>query len=207
MINSGTCFRAPDPVLGRWAADHGIAWAAELDADYAEAEEMLAVTPVDPERMGRNGQLLREAAEAMGVAHEPLRRNAGSCAQCSSCPQGCRLDAKRAMHVSYLPRAVAAGARVRAGVDVRRIAFARTGAPSLECAVWPQAGARASASHAQRSARAAPSFLPVGHSARPSSCSDPGSGPRAGTSAGTSGSILPAGWARGSTRRSAAGRA
>ncbi len=138
VINSGTCFRAPDPVLGRWAADHGIAWAAELDADYAEAEEMLAVTPVDPERMGRNGQLLREAAEAMGVAHEPLRRNAGRCAQCSSCPQGCRLDAKRAMHVSYLPRAVAAGARVRAGVDVRRINFARKGGPSLECAVWPQ---------------------------------------------------------------------
>ena len=111
---------------------------------------MLAVTPVDPERMGRNGQLLREGAEALGVRHEPLRRNAGRCVQCSSCPHGCRLDAKRAMHVSYLPRAVAAGARVRAGVDVAAHLFARRARRRLECAVWPQRRARASASHAHR---------------------------------------------------------
>src|SRR5206468_2334371 len=106
-----------------------------LGPDYAEAEEMLAVAAVDPELMGRNGQLLREGAEALGARHEPLRRNAGRCVQCSSCPQGCRLDAKRAMHVSYLPRAVAAGARVRAGVDVRRIVFEGDRARALDCIV------------------------------------------------------------------------
>jgi choline dehydrogenase-like flavoprotein len=37
------------------------------------------------------------------------------------------------MHVSYLPRAVAAGARVRAGTDARRIAFARGRAAAIEC--------------------------------------------------------------------------
>src|SRR4029453_6643506 len=104
-----------EEVLARWRGDHGIDWATELDPDYAQGEEMLHVTPVDPETMGRNGQILREAAEAMGVSHHPLARNAGRCSQCSSCPNGCRLDAKRAAHVSYLPRAVAAGARVRAG--------------------------------------------------------------------------------------------
>jgi choline dehydrogenase-like flavoprotein len=41
--------------------------------------------------------------------------------QCSSCPFGCSIDAKRGMHVSYLPRAVAAGARVRAGVEAHRV--------------------------------------------------------------------------------------
>jgi choline dehydrogenase-like flavoprotein len=98
---------------------------------------MLAVTTVDPERMGRNGQLLRDGAEALGVRHEPLRRNAGRCVQCSSCPQGCRLDVKRAMHVSYLPRAVAAGARVRAGVEVRRIEFDGARATALSCVASP----------------------------------------------------------------------
>jgi choline dehydrogenase-like flavoprotein len=121
VINSGTCFRAPDAVLARWRAEHGIGWMTDLDAEYAEGEEMLHVTPVDPERMGRNGQLLLEGADALGVSHHPLQRNAGSCFQCSSCPNGCRLDAKRAMHVSYLPRAVAAGARIRAGVEVQRV--------------------------------------------------------------------------------------
>jgi choline dehydrogenase-like flavoprotein len=139
VINSGTCFRAPEHVLESWRNDSGIPWADDLDPDYAAAEEMLAVTEVDPERMGRNGQLLREGAEALGVSHEPLRRNAGRCFRCSSCPNGCRLDAKRAMHVSYLPRAVAAGARVRAGVEVRRIAFERGRAVGLECVARPQA--------------------------------------------------------------------
>ena len=140
VINSGTCIRAPQPVLERWAGEHGIGWATELDPDFAAAEEMLAVKPVDPQRMGRNGQLLRAGAEALGVSHAPLRRNAGDCVQCSSCPSGCELDAKRAMHVSYLPRAVAAGARIRAGVEARRIRFEGDRATGVECLVRPAPG-------------------------------------------------------------------
>jgi choline dehydrogenase-like flavoprotein len=133
VINSGTCFRAPERILVEWREQHGIEWATELDADYAEAEEMLRVTPVDTERMGRNGQLVMEGAEALGLSHHPISRNAGACIQCSSCPAGCRLDAKRAMHVSYLPRAVAAGARVRAGVDARGVVTERGRAVGLDC--------------------------------------------------------------------------
>ena len=144
VINSGTCFRAPDDVLAGWRKDHGIEWATELDPDYAQGEEMLDVAPVDPATMGRNGQLLLEGAEALGVSHQPLLRNAGRCVQCSSCPNGCRLDAKRAMHVTYLPRAVAAGARVRAGVEVGRIRFVGDRAVGVEGRAgmaWRQNGA------------------------------------------------------------------
>ncbi len=121
VINSGTCFRAPDPVLGEWRERFGIEWAGDLDTDYSEAEEFLRVARLDPERMGRNGQLAMEGAAAIGASGGPIQRNAGSCVQCSSCPFGCEIDAKRGMHVSYLPRAVAAGARVRAGVRVDRV--------------------------------------------------------------------------------------
>ncbi len=94
--------------------------------------------------MGRNGQLLMEGADALGLSHHPLSRNAGRCTQCSSCPQGCRLDAKRAAHVSYLPRAVAVGARIRAGVQVDRIVFERdraTGLAGRSGVAWHQNGA------------------------------------------------------------------
>jgi choline dehydrogenase-like flavoprotein len=121
VINSGTCFRAPQPVLEDWRDRYGIAWADRLDPDFAEAEEFLRVTPLDPERMGRNGQLAMEGAAAIGASGGPISRNAGNCVQCSSCPFGCRIDAKRGMHVSYLPRAVAAGARLRTRVEVRRV--------------------------------------------------------------------------------------
>ncbi len=121
VINSGTCFRAPDAVLDDWRQRFGIEWARDLGPDFAEAEEFLRVTRLDPERMGRNGQLAMEGAAAIGAGGGPISRNAGNCVQCSSCPFGCRIDAKRGMHVSYLPRAVAAGARVRANVHVDRV--------------------------------------------------------------------------------------
>jgi choline dehydrogenase-like flavoprotein len=121
VINSGTCFRAPDPILENWKQRYGVGWARELDADFAEAEEFLHVTQLDPETMGRNGQLAMEGAAAIGASAAPIFRNAGSCVQCSSCPFGCAIDAKRGMHVSYLPRAVAAGARIRAGVEVTKV--------------------------------------------------------------------------------------
>jgi choline dehydrogenase-like flavoprotein len=140
VINSGTCFRAPDPVLENWRSEHGIAWARDLDADYAEAEAFLRVTQLDPERMGRNGQLAMEGAAALGASGAPIHRNAGSCVQCSSCPYGCAVDAKRGMHVSYLPRAVAAGARVRAGVEAQRVLVEGGRAVGLACATRNPSG-------------------------------------------------------------------
>ena len=133
VINSGTCFRAPQEVLSEWSERDGIGWAGELDGRYEAAEAMLAVTPLDPERMGRNGQLCMEGAAALGASGGPIARNAGACVQCSSCPLGCRLDAKRSAHVSYLPAAVAAGARVRAGVRVDRVLLEDGRARGLDC--------------------------------------------------------------------------
>ena len=121
VINSGTCFRAPQPVLDDWRNRFGIGWTGDLDPAFAEAERFLRVTPLDPERMGRNGQLAMEGAAALGASGGPISRNAGNCVQCSSCPFGCEIDAKRGMHVSYLPRAIAAGARLRTGVEAKQI--------------------------------------------------------------------------------------
>ena len=137
VINSGTCFRAPDGVLKGWGEQFGIAWASKLDAEYAEAEDFLRVTPVDPERMGRNGQLAMEGARALGASGGPISRNAGNCVQCSSCPFGCAIDAKQGMHVSYLPRAVAAGARVRQRAEVQRVLVEKGRAIGVECLTGP----------------------------------------------------------------------
>lgn len=137
VINSGTCFRAPEPVLGNWRDEFGIGWATDLDGEFSEAEDFLRVTPLDPERMGRNGQLAMEGARALGASGGPISRNAGNCVQCSSCPFGCAIDAKRGMHVSYLPRAVAAGARVRQRVEVQRILVEDGRAVGVACVASP----------------------------------------------------------------------
>ncbi len=133
VINSGTCFRAPEEVLQEWREREGVDWAGELDPLYEAAEEVLEVTPLDLETLGRNGQLCAEGARALGASGGPISRNAGRCVQCSSCPLGCRIDAKRAAHVSYLPRAVAAGARVRSGVQAQRVLTENGGVTGLAC--------------------------------------------------------------------------
>jgi choline dehydrogenase-like flavoprotein len=153
VINSGTCFRAPESKLREWRETFGIEWATDLAPDYAQAEELLSVQPVDTARMGRNGQLLMEGAEALGVSGGPLSRNAGDCVQCSSCPQGCKLDAKRAMHVTYLPRAVAAGARVRSNVEARRVLFEGRRATGVACVVSDPVEAASADGRPRRSIR------------------------------------------------------
>jgi choline dehydrogenase-like flavoprotein len=142
VINSGTCFRAPDTVLADWQGRFGISWAEDMAADYAEAEDFLRVTQLDPETMGRNGQLAMEGAAAIGASGAPIHRNAGSCVQCSSCPFGCEIDAKRGMHVSYLPRAVAAGARIRAGVQAERVLVEDGRAVGVSCSTGAGTGSR-----------------------------------------------------------------
>src|SRR3954451_11359097 len=143
VINSGTCFRAPREVLEGWRDTEGVAWATELDPIYEAAEEVLEVTPLDLETLGRNGQLCAEGARTLGASGGPISRNAGRCVQCSSCPLGCRIDAKRAAHVSYLPRAVAAGARVRAAVQVQGVITETGRAAGLACrAGLPTTGAQ-----------------------------------------------------------------
>jgi choline dehydrogenase-like flavoprotein len=121
VVNSGTCFRTPGDLLTGWRDQHGIGWATELDGEFERVESSLHVRPVELERSGRNAQLCAEGADALGVSHGPIPRNAGRVVCCSSCPAGCALDAKQAMHVSELPRAVRAGALVRERVVVREV--------------------------------------------------------------------------------------
>jgi choline dehydrogenase-like flavoprotein len=137
VVNSGTCFRAPNAVLEAWRQRFGIEWAPDLHGEFAAAEQFLRVTPVDPERMGRNGQLAMEGAAAIAASGGPIARNAGDCVQCSSCPFGCEIDAKRGMHVSYLPRAVAAGARLRTGLEAQRVMVERGRAFGVSCTTVP----------------------------------------------------------------------
>ncbi len=125
VINSGTCLRPPHDVLSGWQRRHGIDWAASLDAEFDAAERAIGVSRVDGEHCGRHAELCRIGADARGWSNGPLRRNAPGVTCCSSCPTGCATDAKLAMHVSELPRAVAAGTRVCAETAVERVLVER----------------------------------------------------------------------------------
>ena len=119
VINSGTCFRAPDSVLEDWRQRVRHRLGARPRRRLRRGRGLPPRHPARP-RAGwaATASWRWRARRRSAPAAAPIHRNAGNCVQCSSCPFGCAIDAKRGMHVSYLPRAVAAGARIRAGVEV-----------------------------------------------------------------------------------------
>lgn len=123
VVNSGTCFRAPEKVLRRWRTEHGIEYASGdvMDAHYAEIEGFLNVRPVPWRLLGSNGRIAHRGATELGYSGGPLLRNIADCHGCGQCAFGCPTDAKQAMHVSYLPRAHRAGAEIYARCRVDRI--------------------------------------------------------------------------------------
>ncbi|MHB8509563.1 MAG: GMC family oxidoreductase N-terminal domain-containing protein [Candidatus Dormibacteria bacterium] len=123
VVNSGTCFRAPEWVLARWAREHGVIGsdADDLAPHFAQAEAVLNVTPVPDALLGSNGFKLREGARALGWNGGPIPRNIRDCHGSGECAFGCPRDAKQAMHLSYLPLAVAQGARIYAHSRVRQV--------------------------------------------------------------------------------------
>lgn len=133
VINSGTCFPAPDDILYAWREQHGIPWATELDGEFEAVDRALDVTPLPAGLVGRNAELCRLGAEAIGASNGPIARNAGDVVCCGTCPTGCAIDAKRAMHVSELPRAVTAGCRIRANARVRSVIVENGRAVGVSC--------------------------------------------------------------------------
>ena len=122
VVNSGTCFRTPDGVLADWSRG-GVSGITpdEMAPIFDEVEDVLGVQPVPENVLGTNGSVARRGAEALGWSGGPIRRNIRGCHGHGTCGFGCPIDAKQAMHVSYLPRAVAAGAEVVAHARVREI--------------------------------------------------------------------------------------
>ena len=123
LVNSGTCFRTPPQVLARWEREFGLGELA-LDPAFARVERTLSIAPVDPAVAGRNAEVARRGAAALGWSHGWLRRNARGCVGSGVCAFGCPTGAKQDVGSVYVPRAQAAGARVITGADVRRIVAA-----------------------------------------------------------------------------------
>jgi choline dehydrogenase-like flavoprotein len=118
LINSGTCFRAPDRVLRQWREDLGL----DLDLrHYAQVEREINVTRVTPDIAGRNALVAKRGAEALGWSGRFLDRNAKGCVGSGVCAFGCPTGAKQHTGVTYMKWAQEAGAQVHSGVRARRV--------------------------------------------------------------------------------------
>ena len=127
VVNGGMSWRTPARVLQRWAEQEGLRAIGERDlAPYFETiESRLSVGPQDPETVGRDSALFRDAARARGWAVVANRRNQRHCAGTNNCSSGCPTGAKQSMLVTSVPRALAAGARLFADIRVDRVLLGR----------------------------------------------------------------------------------
>ncbi|HVL00507.1 MAG TPA: GMC family oxidoreductase [Dongiaceae bacterium] len=122
-VNSGTCLRTPDAVLTEWV-DAGLTDFSpeQMEPYFNQVEEVLQVQRADPRYVGEIGARIAEGAAALGLkqAH-PLTRNAVGCDGQGLCQFGCPTDAKQSTNVSYVPRALAAGAFLLTGLKAKRL--------------------------------------------------------------------------------------
>lgn len=135
LVNSGTCYRTPEPVLRRWRDEAGLEW-ADPDAFAWALDDVwrtLQVAPVPAGVMGRNGELALAGAERLGWQAAPLWRNAPGCGGCCQCAIGCPRNAKFGVHLNALPEACAAGARIVSEARVDRVAVEGGRAVGVVC--------------------------------------------------------------------------
>ncbi|MCB9763263.1 MAG: GMC family oxidoreductase [Alphaproteobacteria bacterium] len=115
-VNWTTCYRTPDRVLHHWARQYGLeGLSPEALAPHFEAvEERLRIGQWPEALVNANNRVLMDGCRALGWHAEILRRNVFGCRNSGLCGLGCPYDAKQGMLLTYVPDAVAAGARLYA---------------------------------------------------------------------------------------------
>jgi glycine/D-amino acid oxidase-like deaminating enzyme len=114
IINSGTCYRAPERIFRRWRDEDGLSWfsRATMDPYYERVEAMLRVERAHFHLTGGVGRVVARGAEKLGLSHRPVDRNAPDCDGQGICCFGCPTQAKRSTDVSYVPAALEKGAQL-----------------------------------------------------------------------------------------------
>ena len=121
--NTNLCKRTPSEILALWADKYGVVGAGpdDLRDAFEAVERDLSVSEIPAAMRNANNEALRRGCEALGWRSAPLRHNRVGCVQSGFCELGCAYDAKQNALKVVVPQALAAGARVYAGVHATRV--------------------------------------------------------------------------------------
>ena len=123
VISSAIAARVPEEVLKDWVKTYGLtAFEPEtFNKYYEKVEKRLHVHLNEPHEINDTANTVIRGCEALGWSWRPQSRNVKQCALTGHCLAGCPSDRKTSMQVSYLPWAIAAGARLYADTYVEKI--------------------------------------------------------------------------------------
>ncbi len=130
-VNWMIMLRTPDWVLDEWAARHGAAGMSPRDLApvFDQVEADVHARPVPDDAHSPNNRILIDGCRALGWRVHSANINARNCLRTGFCGYGCRYGAKQGALQVYLPRAVAAGARIVASARADRIELQERGGP------------------------------------------------------------------------------
>ena len=134
-INGAIVHRMPEAIHALWQREHGLTdffSYAELSRIWDRLDAELFVGPAPDAVLGNNNALMERGAQRAGVPGNRIRRNVRDCQGAARCNQGCPTARRQSMNNSYVPRAVAAGARVYATCRASRVVIEHGRAPAVE---------------------------------------------------------------------------
>jgi choline dehydrogenase-like flavoprotein len=134
-INSGIIWRLPDDVRQDWIDNHGLEDLVEekgLERAFEIIESELGVVETDAKIQGNNARRMAYAAEKLGLPGKAIHRNASQCEGRGECLQGCAIEARQSMDVSYVPRSIKDGARLHAMCRATKILIEKGHAVGVE---------------------------------------------------------------------------
>ena len=126
-INGGMSWRTPERILERWHREDGLddILPIDMEARFMRVEGRISARHQDPSTIGRDNQLLKEGADKKGWEVIDNIRNQVHCVGSNVCAFGCPTGAKQSTLVSYVPRALAFGARLYADARVDKLIVER----------------------------------------------------------------------------------
>lgn len=127
VINGGMCYRTPDNVLDEWVEITGAEELSPkaLEPYFERVEDRIQAKPQHEVSVGDDNRLMAAGARKMGWTYSTNQRNQESCVGANSCVLGCPTGAKQSTLVSYMPRAMSAGARCLTEVRITDLIIER----------------------------------------------------------------------------------
>ena len=126
VINGGMCWRTPERILASWARDERLPdiGPEAMESVFAEVEREMNPETQRDDTLGVHNRRFAEGARKLGWHPRENLRNMRRCAGLNNCAFGCPTGAKQSMLVTYVPRALRAGARLVTDARVDRVLFA-----------------------------------------------------------------------------------
>jgi choline dehydrogenase-like flavoprotein len=123
-INGAIIHRIPEPIREQWCKEHGAGALLDpngLAAVFDRLDQELSVGTAPDAVFGRQNALMEQAAAKLGWKGNRIRRNVRDCDGSAHCNQGCPNARRQSMNNSFVPAAVARGARVYATCRADRL--------------------------------------------------------------------------------------